>query len=44
MGNHGLFHSYEYIPSKISLQEDLKRQERRVAEAKMYVRAMEMPS
>ena len=36
MANHGLFHSYEYIPSKISLQEDLQRQERRVAEAKMY--------
>jgi len=36
MNNHGLFHSYEYIPSKISLQEDLQRQERRVAEAKMY--------
>jgi hypothetical protein len=33
---HGLFHSFEYIPSKFSMQEDLARQARLKAETKMH--------
>jgi hypothetical protein len=36
LSRHGLFHSFEYIPSKFTRQDDIARQERLRAETKMH--------